>query len=206
MLGTIKIILIAGIIILLNGCSKDNPVISSGTGIGILPLKIGNEWVSSVETKVYYNGDTVNIGFHSYDTSYTVIKLEMTIDGIKWYSDSTSDLLMTNLADGLYFGSSSKGSFMKGIVFKYPCKAGDVFGSLLGTMTVAATNVSVTTIAGTFECIQYRTIQQTSYSTITTEYYLSPGIGIIKQTSDERDQNNVPSRRTNVELYRYKLM
>ncbi len=206
MKGNNKIILIAGICILMNGCSKNNPVNSASAEKEILPLKIGNQWTSYVETKVYFNGDTVNIGFHSYDTMHKAIMYETIIDGKKWYSDSTSDILYANLYDGLYFASTSKGSFMKWIVFKYPCKAGDVFGSFFGTMKVISTIKRVATKAGTFECIQYRTTQQTSSTTIISEYYLSPGVGIIKQTSDERNKNNVPNRYTNEELYRYALM
>ena len=188
------IILIA---ILVSGCSNSA---SNGVASGVLmPLTYNNNWTygsvstDSVTGKPYFT-DTVS------DTvKYTIFSIKSLWSGVVSTNDSEIGVpgrYYRNAADGLHY--SDPGSNIDNLIAKYPANAGDTFQENFIitdensptprdtsiTVTVLATNASVTVPAGTFQCMKYASLPL-GRSSIS---YYAPGVGLIEE-SDSSGKN-----------------
>jgi hypothetical protein len=189
------IILIA---ILASGCSNST---SNGVASGVLmPLAFDNNWtyefVSTLPGKPFYT-DTVS------DTvEYTIYSLSSSWSGVVSTNDSEIGVpgrYYRNAADGLHY--SEPGSNIDNLIAKYPANVGDTFqenvivtdeGSptprdTMITVTVLATNSSVTVPAGTFQCMQYASLPLG----VSSIRYYAPGVGLIEETDSSGKNKSV---------------
>lgn len=146
----------------------------------LIPLAKGNSW-SYVQTTFDTTGKASTAVYHIEDKvdSDTIISNE------KWYHSEgyPSSVWITNRNNGLWhFAKSGASPLIKKdtliLVFSYPTKVGDKFG----TYQVISLDVDVKVPAGTFSCIHYSYYvpnpTNSWYSGF--EYFITPGLGIVK--------------------------
>ena len=177
------------LMILLFGCGGEKsdrdtdavtpqPVIETRVGMTkIMPLEVGAMWVYQVSG---YDTTLNQLRPFKVDT-FHVIK-DTLINNVKWYEINGlagERALATNLGDGLYYAHFGFSPFL---FIKYPLAVGDTFSSRIGqiqTVTqLAATGLEINTPAGNFYCHKYS--QAAGPMKIITNYYLAPGVGLIK--------------------------
>ncbi len=124
----------------------------------ILPLDIGNRWVvEETRTDVFSGSVTV-----APDT-FTVVGGTLIGDEV-WYEVEGSwlvDGFHTYRSDGVWRWNDLDGDEAPYLVYKYPAEPGDTYtfvrdADAATTATVVATDVPITTPAGTFSAYHYR--------------------------------------------------
>ncbi|MDP4220208.1 MAG: hypothetical protein Q8916_08135 [Bacteroidota bacterium] len=183
----------------------------------LIPFQTGNRW-AYLTTQTDGNGNTEPFGA---DSSTLGLSVRMANNDWYFYSIPGDNNPLVNLS--LYRTTSSgcwafnQGSNSGGLVFPYPAVAGSAYDVFLDSSMmssggpiikvvgkVVSLGESVTSPAGTFSCLHY----QLSGILITndgrrvpqepTEYYISPGVGIVKSieqvgTTTDSVGNVIPS-------------
>jgi hypothetical protein len=158
----LMLITVIAFLVIWMGCSQDSPTSPKSSG-PLWPLKVGNFWSYTETTSNNYYKQTREVTETS-GAAYTCKYTNYWRSGIgSGYSGGYYEA--ENRADGYY----EDGEFQ----FKYPAKAGDKYQSGNRSVTVKATDVSVTVPAGTFKSIEYDFGNST--------YWVSPGVGLVKQ-------------------------
>ncbi len=171
-------ILIAPIIF--TSCSESTSPYSNNDGL--IPLSVGNSW---------------SYQFTDYDSSGAVIYTEIQTNKIDkdtiisnniWYGYNyiPVSVWFINKADGYWSFAKRNGNTLMNdtsiIVYKYPTKAGDVYGNPYTPSEVISTEEEITVPAGTFNAIHITT----NYSSLNNNFlysfetYIVPHIGVIK--------------------------
>jgi hypothetical protein len=149
------------------GCSKNDNINSIKTEPKkeIIPLKLGNSWVLEY---TYY--DTLgNVADKRNDTFK--IDRDTIIQNEVWYWGLG---LVRNKEDGLY--THDPIHELSWITFKYPATPNTAFQEWGVPLVVVSINDTVKINIGDFICYYYKFGTETDY----TNWYLSPGVGIIK--------------------------
>ncbi len=168
----------------------------------ILPLTIGNQWISDVTE---YNSSG-QVTAHYIDTGY--IGGDTIIVDTTWYlfldedSASVDTSIWTNKDDGAWSWTDSA-SAPQALFFKYPANPGDSYPLYDVTVTVESINESVTVPAGTFTCYYYR-VHIPVYGTI-GRIWVAPNIGIVRAEEYELTLFGTYLSRV-VELVSYQLV
>ncbi len=143
----------------------------------IFPLDLSTEWIYEVGA---LDTSTSSMRLIKVDT-FSLVG-DTTIDGVKWFKAKglgLDDYYAVNWNDGLYYARTGGKPFL---FAKYPADVGDTFTSQIGRVeaktTVAAIGLEIKVPAGTFFCHQYS--QTIGEQGMTTNYYLAPGVGLIK--------------------------
>ncbi|MFA7420548.1 MAG: hypothetical protein WCZ90_12760 [Melioribacteraceae bacterium] len=146
----------------------------------LIPLAKGNSW-SYVQTTFDTTGKASTAVYHVEDK----VDSDTTIFNEKWYHSEgyPSNVWITNRSNGLWhFAKAGASPLIKRdttiLVFGYPAK----IGTKPGTYEVVSVDKEVTVPAGTFRCIQYSYFipnpTNSWYSGF--EYFITPGLGIVK--------------------------
>ena len=143
------------------------------TTSSLYPLKVANVWTYDKATNL---GDYEDIYLVEAKVSDTIFKVKFTSSG-SMGDNREETIVAENKSDGYYQDGT--------IIYKYPAEAGDTYQSGSRTITVIATNVSITVPAGTFNCIEYESGGST--------YWVSPGVGQIKWSNDQWNHSELIS-------------
>jgi hypothetical protein len=187
--------LLSGVVLItLPGCSKDSITGGDSTPLPhLIPLAIGNYWNYSVS--IY---DTAGAQPVSYvDSSQWRVLSDTAIGGYRWYRFAGS--YACNKSDGFWMYLSATPS----LYFRYPVIEGDTVATG-GSLTVVVMAVAERdTIAGGMRfCHRYRVHIA---SALTTEYFIQPGLGIVRYDQYSQTQSGRTYRRTRNEIERYRL-
>lgn len=146
----------------------------------LIPLAKGNSW-SYVQTTFDTIGRAYSPGYY---VENKVISDTM-IANEKWYHSEgyPNNVWLTNRSNGFwqYVKAGVTATLKRDTmvyVFSYPAKIGDKSH----TLEVVSIDKEVTVPAGTFRCIHYlhKEINSTNYLIDSFEYFVVPGLGIIK--------------------------
>lgn len=142
----------------------------------ILPLAIGNQWLTSV-TEYNESGQTTA----EYTAIGTVVG-DSTIEDRTWYlmvSDTAGadSSLWTNKDDGAWAWTDSAGA-PEALMLKYPTNPGESYPVYYVTVTVESISTSITVPAGTFDCHYYRA-HIPIYGTI-GKIWAAPNVGVVR--------------------------
>jgi hypothetical protein len=168
-------------IILISGCEQETdstsnlskPVnyncIDASQNCDIVPLAVGNTWIYQI-----INYDTLGNETARFNDTTSIVT-DTVIDGETWYTYEQSSEWYTNKIDGFYLFINNK----KVMIYKYPVKKGDAFSMREGSnILIESNDTLITTAAGTFSCVTYKIIENSS---LETKMYFAPGIGRIFQ-------------------------
>ena len=148
----------------------------------LIPLSTGNQWAyryisPTIEEDHLYKIEDV-FPFTTGPNIYSVYEMSgpITVSGdtLSLFLDSTIQGFY-NSDDGFHILSENDSLQLTGARwFKYPCSAGDTYG----TYIVNSTNSSIVNnyLGQTFTCVHYIN-QDPAFQ---SEYYVSPGLGIVK--------------------------
>lgn len=166
------------------GCSTD-PMVSPGqTAQGILfPLSVGTRWTYDRVDSVEFTTDTLLKSFHS-TVSFGVLADTVGPAGTKWaVLENTSDVVgglnsgheyVANFSGGTWTWlvptGSAFGSALPALLdYPYPAARGTT--SSFGTVTVLASDSTVTVPAGTFHCMVCAASRD--------RIFVAPGVGVV---------------------------
>lgn len=143
----------------------------------IFPLATNTEWIYNVSAL-----DTTVNALRVIKVDTLRIVSDTLIEGVKWFKTmglGLDNAYAINWNDGLYYAFAGDKPFL---FAKYPADVGDTFASMIGQVEaktiVAAVGLEVKVPAGSFFCHQYS--QKIGGPGMTTNYYLAPGVGLIK--------------------------
>ena len=164
---------------LLNYCSDDSPT-SPENSENILPLKSGNYWILKPSNTQCYRkyfkfiiGEQIKID----DNKYFKLIIEYEYKDENEINRDTSFIKTEN--NGIYYKLDFSDDIY--LMFKYPVEIDDEWIPFSGdTISCVAKNKTINTPAGNFECIVYHETADD------VEYSLSPGIGFITLSDDDR--------------------
>jgi hypothetical protein len=173
-------------VLLVCGCSRE-PITGPDKQSVILPLAIGNQWISRVSN---FSSTAIGVVTSTWMDTVTVTG-EETIDNERWFIID-SMVSRTNRSDGMWVKLRGFDSWL---VAKYPAAVGDTFSTRVTPdpfandttiiyLSVVSTSTSVTVPAGTFQCMEYKTNIAVRGSVLLEaqedHYYFAPGIGMVK--------------------------
>ena len=164
-------------------CQKPGTVVGSGPppplrSDGLIPLKVGFEWI--YRTTIY---DTAGAAYQIYFDTTRVYR-DTVIEKVRWFDMekilSTIRNLQTNQYDGVWRWSD-------GYTYR-------LFTTTLGDSVILSSNADqgitytklvalytpVSTPAGNFNAYEYHYVVS-RYGYTVNEYYIVPGIGLVKQ-------------------------
>lgn len=171
------------------GCSGSTEPFVSGNDL--MPLAIGNRWI--------YVADTLIPGYE-HDTIEIAEDMILGWNRERWFRSRETarnyGVLYTNRADGLWINPTIDFTYLQHYGL-HPARKGDVFnhdtlpgvsldGTTVDTFATAAVVRAirrVTVPAGIFNCYVYtqRSISQSTGDTLYgDEYFIAPGVGIVK--------------------------
>ena len=142
----------------------------------ILPLAIGNEWITEV-TEYNESGQVTG----QFTGTGTVVGDTM-INDWPWYfletdTSGTDTSLWTNRDDGAWAWTDSAGT-PEVLMLKYPAVPGESYSVYSVSVAVEAVDMNVTVPAGTFSCYYYR-VYIPIFGTI-GKIWAAPDIGIVR--------------------------
>ena len=159
-----------------NGGPEPLPCQSDVVDSVILPLAIGNQWLTSV---IEYNesGQTID----EYTATGTVVG-DSTIEDWTWYlmvtdTAGADSSLWTNKEDGAWAWTDSAGA-PEALMLKFRATPGESYPVYDVTVTVESISTSITVPAGTFECYYYRA-HIPIYGTI-GKIWAAPNVGVVR--------------------------
>jgi hypothetical protein len=174
---------------------KDNSTNNSETK-EFFPLAVGNYW-----NYQWVMFDTT--GRIENDSIYLPEKVvgDTMIDGSKWFLYNILGYigLVKNGPNGLYGYSGNSTPLLE---YKYPALANEMCGD---SLYVIATNVSVSTKAGIFNCIEYQRIIYQSPIWIEDRRYIAVGIGKVKTEYYYSKDKKSYIKKGEINLVDYKL-
>jgi hypothetical protein len=160
----IQIVIAALFALLIAGCSADNPIAGNDPNGPLIPLNVGNRWISRV---LYLDSNGVTTRTE-YDT--LLIHNQVVVGGEVWYgSNRHPDYYLTNRADGVWSRPYGVNDPYELHYAKYPGSVGDVFGTdtipmsfdpdsmVIVSRVVASTSFDVDVPAGHYRAIKYTT-------------------------------------------------
>jgi len=179
-----KKLILTFLILGLIGCGEksetDTTEATTQTRVGkaeILPLEIGTSWIYEVSAL-----DTTVNDLRVIKTDTFSIIRDTVISGSRWFEVNGLGGEMayaTNWKEGLYYARPGGEPFLW---IKYPAEVGDTFTSMIGEIeantVMAGTGLEMKVPAGDFFCHKY--IQKVGPMEMTTNYYLAPGVGLVK--------------------------
>lgn len=142
----------------------------------ILPLTIGNEWISSY-TEYNSSGQVIGTGFSS-----TRVVGDSTVSDWLWHIviDSTTggdSTLWTNREDGAWSYTDTSAT-QEALALKYPATPGNSYPYYDLTVTVADTDAIVNVPAGQFRCYYYE-LDAPIVGTV-GKIWAAPNVGVVK--------------------------
>jgi hypothetical protein len=167
--------------LILSSCSKEsNPIIYQGKTDEIYPLAIGNKWEYS---KSAYD---INYNIISKDTFSTEIDMSYLKNGVEWFGISFSWLQISKQSDGIWMQhTQAPVEPIPSLAYKYPTYNGDSYPY----WKVISTEKIIMIGLGYFRTIQYRYLRNSETNEY-DDYFLCPGIGLIKYNRVRKDSSS----------------
>ncbi|MES2766499.1 MAG: hypothetical protein V4642_11550 [Bacteroidota bacterium] len=177
------------ILVSIASCSDNSTEPDSAKSEGIIPLKVGNQWIFK-----RYEIDSTGNQIAEYRDTMKITGTKMFGSEV-WYKTYisagsgyiTAEVFQLNRADGLWNRDYIE---EPNLSIKFPAKVGDTFFSgepddpqdtmYHRKMHVISTDTMITTPAGTFKCYAYAYYYNNSQILAQTLFY-SPAIGYIKE-------------------------
>lgn len=170
MKNTNLLIIVLGMI-LLQSCSDSTDPIVKDYSNEIIPLAVGHKW--EYHSDIYDTAGNITWNFNSSD----IIIGDSMIENTKWFYFDKNALYFSLLTDGYHYYNKYETDSLKNVlVYKYPCNLGDTYSDY----EVAKVDTQITVPAGTFKCIMYSLRKQTSSDFAYADYFIKPGVGIVK--------------------------
>jgi hypothetical protein len=164
-------------------------------------MKTGNIWI--MRDDLY--DSTGGIWHTALDT--TIIGRDTLIKNDTWRQMVGTKYFWLNKADGLWRYDADVTDAPE-LLLKYPAAVGDSWNFMQGAstsrVTVVSLSVAITVPAGTFDCYCYR-INISATSADYEDYYVKPGLGMIKYVYYTPNSAGVNSIMLNSELMSYSL-
>lgn len=157
--------------ILIQSCSQTTDPVIKDYSNEIIPLAIGHKW--DYHTNIYDTTGNIVWNFNSSD----IVIGDSTIENTKWFYFDKNALYFSVLSDGYHYYNKYETDSLKNIlVYKYPCNLGDTYSYY----EVTKVDTQITVPAGTFKCIMYSLRMQTSMDFAYLDFFIKPGVGIVK--------------------------
>lgn len=193
------IFLFISLMIIIYSCNESSTDGNSDVS-SLIPFKLNNSW--EYEHLIYDSSGNVFA-----DTTITQVIKDTTIFNIHFYKYDNSVIHYTTKEDGIWmYFILDTGNEEHCLYFKYPCKTGDTYPFTLGRppaiVSILSTNQNIQVEAGTFSCILYHfEFDSLGY----TNFYIAPGIGIIKNEVFEQRINSTSFKLSEERLLSYHL-
>ncbi|MFO7524063.1 MAG: hypothetical protein R6W68_01285 [Ignavibacteriaceae bacterium] len=187
------IALLVSSLIMLACSSETNPIIHYGKNAEIYPLAIGNKWEYS---RFVYDINHYIIGK---DTISTEIDRANLKNGVEWFGIAFSWGEISKQTDGIWMQHTQAPlEPIPSLVYKYPTFSGDSYPY----WKVISTQKMIKIGLGYFMTIQYRFLKNSETNEY-IDYFLYPGIGLIKSKNVRKDSSGIYYTAIEEELIKY---
>lgn len=175
-------------------CSNEtNPIIYQGKNDEIYPLAIGNRWEYS---RSAYD---INFNIIGKDTFSTEIDMSYLKNGVEWFGIAFSWVQISKQSDGVWMQHTQAPiEPIPSLVYKYPTFSGDTYPY----WKVVSTQKIIKIGLGYFRTIQYRFLKNSETNDY-IDFFLCPGIGLIKSKSVRKDSSGNFYTEIEEELIKY---
>lgn len=169
---------VAGLL-LIAACDTTGIPSEDVTGESLIPLRIGNEWIWRTTEQSFVDGWPDSVYF---DTTRVVS--DVVLEDERWYTLRTSDgdVLATNRPSGYW--ESGPGGIGAHLVFQHPAEVGDTFPAISAFdssfVRVMSLDTTITVPAGMFQAVHYAQITTTNGLSFTCDFFVAPGVGLVK--------------------------
>ncbi len=166
-------------LILVACSSENNPIIHQGKNGEIYPLAIGNKW----EYSRTIHEPQFNI--HSKDTISREIYSSYLKNGVEWFGIAYSFFQISKQSDGIWVQhTQSPNEPTPSLMYKYPTFSGDSYSH----WKVISIEKIIKIGLGYFRTIHYRFLLDSETNEY-EDFFLCPGIGIIKYHLVRKDNS-----------------
>jgi hypothetical protein len=182
--------------LILSSCSKEsNPIIYQGKNDEIYPLAEGNKWEYS---RTAYDIDNNII---AKDTISTELDMSYLKNGVEWFGIKFSWYQISKQSDGIWSQyTQAPDEPIPSLMYKYPTYSGDSYPY----WNVISTQKIIKIDLGYFRTIHYRYLKNSETKEY-DDYFLCPGIGLIKYNRVRRDSSGKYYIEIEEELIKYKV-
>lgn len=180
--------------LILSSCSKEsNPIIYQGKNDEIYPLAIGNKWEYSK------SAFDINYNLIAKDTFSTEIDMSYLKNGVEWFGIASSWVQVSKQSDGIWMQhTQAPVEPVPSLVYKYPTHSGDSYPYWIVISTQKIIKIGL----GYFRTIQYRFLKNSETNEY-IDYFLCPGVGLIKSKSVIKDSSGIYYTEIEEELINY---
>ena len=165
---------------LLAGCDDEDPITGGPPlpEVEIVPTAVGNQWWGTL-TRSFVGGGVIR-----YTLSYQITD-DTVMVGKTWYKEEhfrdgilVGERFLSNFLTGVYALDTSLFPDSTILMHQYPTERGNSYDRYgYGDVSVGATDTAISTPAGAFTCVHYRTL-------LLSEGYLNefvaPEVGYVK--------------------------
>lgn len=193
---SVKIIFLFILVSSFYSCSdENNPIIYQGKNDEIYPLAIGNRWEYS---RLSYD---INYNIIGKDTLSTEIDMSYLKNGVEWFGIESSYLQISKQSDGIWSQyTQAPDEPTPSLMFKYPTFSGDSYPY----WKVISTQEIIQIGLGNFRTIHYKYLRNSETKEY-DDYFLCPGIGLIKYNRIRKDSSGIFYTEIEEELIKYTL-
>jgi len=191
---SIKIVFLFVLVSFYYSCSDENsPIIYQGKNDEIYPLAISNKWEYSRST---YD---INYNIIGKDTLSTEIDMSYLKNGVEWFGIESSYLQISKQSNGIWMQETQAPvEPIPSLVYKYPTFSGDSYPY----WKVISTQEIIKIGLGYFRTIHYRYLRNSETKEY-DDYFLCPGIGLIKYNRVKKDTSGKYYIEIEEELIKY---
>lgn len=167
----IRLLIVVLLLVLIQSCSEETEPIIKDHSNEIIPLAVGHKWEYHID--IYDTTGNITWNFNSSN----IIIGDSTIENTKWFYFDKNALYFSLLPDGYHYYNKYETDSLKNIlVYKFPCNAGETYNDY----KVAKVDTQITVPAGTFNCIMYSLRKESSSDFANIDFFIKPGVGIVK--------------------------
>lgn len=172
---------------------ENNPIIFQGKNDEIYPLAIGNRWEYS---RTAYD---INSNIIWKDTFSTEIDMSYLKNGVEWFGIASSWVQVSKQLDGIWMQhTQAPVEPVPSLVYKYPTHSGDSYPYWIVISTQKIIKIGL----GYFRTVQYRFLKNSETNEY-IDYFLCPGVGLIKSKSHRKDSSGIYYTEIEEELINY---
>ena len=173
------------LLIIIAGCDLLSTSSEESKREDLIPLQVGNTWVH--RTRII---DARDNGIRSEETDTLTVVGDTLVSGERWYSirSTFGSFLATNREDGYWTSLPPEiGPLKPTLGYKYPAEVGETFMRPSwpdsATIRVISLDTTVTVELGTFTAAHYAQISEEGDEPQPCDFFVAPGVGILKKVS-----------------------
>ncbi len=168
------------------GCNQNAPTQLQYRESSLMPLQEGNRWDYRS-----YSLSPGNLKSAVREYHWKIVE-PVLINGERYYRSFFTQegaeapaSVIRNTSNGLFiaFYDSTTQHFVAPLLFKYPAREGEIY--FFGK-EIAVSSATVTTPAGTFNCLAY----QMTEGRFRITYYFAPGVGMVRSEMEYPDSQS----------------